>query len=130
MSGASSLVGNGAARRIFMRDFILPVSIGIYDFERAKPQRIVLNIDLYLDDQPVARDAIDAVLDYDFLRREITALVASQHFNLQETLVERIIDLCLAKACVSAARVSSAKPDIYPDCAAIGFELFKPRDRA
>lgn len=118
------------SRRIFLRDFVLMASIGVYESERAREQRIVLNIDLDLEDRPVGRDALDAVLDYDFLRDEVTALVRSGHFNLQESLVERIVALCLAKPGVIAVRVSAAKPDIYPDCAAIGFELFQTRDKA
>ena len=31
----------------------------------------------------------------------------------------------LAHPLVRAARVSTAKPDVYPDCAAVGVESFK-----
>jgi dihydroneopterin aldolase len=37
-------------RRIFIRDMRLPVSIGIYDFELAKPQAVVINVELLLAD--------------------------------------------------------------------------------
>jgi dihydroneopterin aldolase len=51
-------------------------------------------------------------------------LANSGHFHLQETFCERILELCLARPGVVAVRVSSEKPDVYPDCESIGFEIF------
>lgn len=116
-------------RRIFLRRYALSCSIGIHAFERRGPQRLLVDVDLYV--RPRAGDgpdAIDTVLDYDFLREEIAALAASRHFELQETLLEGIAGICLAKQQVLAARVSTEKPDVYPDCAAVGVELFVARD--
>lgn len=111
-------------RRIFLRNFRVDCSIGIHDFEQA-PQRLLVNVDLYVD-RPVAagRDVIEAVVDYDFLRERIAALVASRHFNLQETLVEEIAAVCLGQPGVRAARVATEKPDVYADCDAVGVEIF------
>ena len=36
------------SRRIFIRDFRLPVSIGIHDFEKDAPQTVVVNVELVL----------------------------------------------------------------------------------
>lgn len=112
-------------RRIFLRNFRVDCSIGIHAFELKSPQRLLVNIDLYVD-RPEARgpDTIEAVVDYDFLRERISALAASRHFNLQETLVEEIAAVCLAQTGVRAARVSTEKPDVYPDCDAVGVEIF------
>ena len=35
-----------------------------------------------------------------------------------------MLALMLAHPNVAAARVSTAKPDVYPDCAAVGVEVF------
>ena len=111
-------------RRIFLRNFRVDCSIGIHDVEQA-PQRLLVNVDLYVD-RPVApgSDVIEAVVDYDFLRERIAALAATRHFNLQETLVEEIAAICLGHPGVRAARVSTEKPDVYPDCDAVGVEIF------
>ena len=61
--------------------------------------------------------------DYDFLRTEIGALADGRRFNLQETFVREIYDLVAARRGVTALRVSTRKPDIYPDCAGVGVEL-------
>ncbi len=120
--------GLGRARRIFLKNFETRLSIGIHDFEKQARQRVIVNVDLYIDpDGRVERDHIDETVDYDFVRREIAALAGSGHFNLQETFCENILAICLARPGVLAARVSSEKLDVYPDCESVGFEIFRTR---
>ncbi len=116
-------------RRIFLHEFALELSIGFHDFEREAPQRVIIDVDLYV---PVAHstprnDHVDEVLDYDFIRREVTELARSRHFNLQETLIDGIVALCLAQPQVRAVRVCTQKPDVYPDCRSVGIEVFRLR---
>ena len=107
----------------FLDRLDVPMRIGIHPEERAEPQRVQLSVWLHCDyGAAVLADTISAVVDYDFLRREILALTASRHFDLQETLVEAVAALALADARVRRVRVRSVKPDIYPD-AAIGCEI-------
>ena len=114
-------------RRIFIRDFRLQVSIGIHDFEKEGPQTVVVNVDLHLAPAGKAHgDRIANVLNYDLVHDGIVALAKSRHFNLQETLIEAILDLCLAQPGVVEARVSTEKPDVYPDCR-VGYEARRRR---
>lgn len=111
-------------RRIMLEDFRLPVSIGIHDFERSAPQMVVVNVTIELSDaMPDPRDRIEDALDYDFIRAGIMAIIKNRHFNLQETLCQEILELCLARGGVQRAIVSTRKPDVYPDCKSIGFEM-------
>ena len=118
----------GQARRIFLKNFETRISMGIHESEKKARQRVMINVDLYLEpDARIERDHISETVDYDFLRREIGVLADSGHFHLQETFCERILAVCLARPGVVAARVSSEKPDVYPDCESIGFEIFGVR---
>lgn len=107
---------------LFLRDYALTVGLGIHDFERRAPQRVVVNVALALRWRP-AGDDIAAVLDYDFLREEIAGLAARGHIFLQETLCAAILELCKARPDVAAARVSTEKPDVYPDAAGVGCRM-------
>ncbi len=101
----------------------LQTSIGIHPGELAAPQRVLINVWLHCRYQEDALvDEIGAVVDYDFLRRDIIALVQSRHFALQETLCEAIAGLALVDPRVRLVRVRTTKPDVYPD-AAIGCEI-------
>ena len=119
-------------RRLFLRNHELAVHIGVHDFEHGAPQRIRFNVDLYVPlalSTPTA-DALDEVLDYDFIRRTITERVKRGHIHLQETLADDVLKLMLAHPNVRAARVSTEKPDVYPDCDAVGCEVFGMKEAA
>jgi len=111
-------------RKIVLEDFDLNVDIGFHDFEVGNPQRLLLTVEVWVDDAHfAASDEVEGAWDYDFLRTEIGALTRGRRFNLQETLVREIYDLVAARRGVTALRVSARKPDIYPDCAGVGVEL-------
>jgi 7,8-dihydroneopterin aldolase/epimerase/oxygenase len=111
-------------RKIVLEGFELSVDIGFHDFEVGAPQRLKVTVEVWVDERSFA-DVDEAVhaWNYDFLRTEIAALAAGRRFNLQETLAREIYDLVAARRGVTALRVTTAKPDIYPDCAGVGVEL-------
>jgi dihydroneopterin aldolase len=111
-------------RKIVLEDYRLPVDIGFHDFEVGRPQPLVLTVEVWVDEAsfPEEDDAAGA-WNYDFLRTEIAALATSRRYNLQETLVRAIYDLVAPRRGVTALRVRSRKPDIYPDCAGVGVDL-------
>lgn len=113
-------------RRIFLRNYALDVNIGIHDFERQGAQRVVINVDLFLDlDRTTPhQDKIFEVVDYDFIRQSICERVGRGHINLQETLCDDIARTLLAHVAVRAVRVSTEKPDVYPQCDGVGVEVF------
>ena len=111
-------------RKIFLQDFDLDVDIGFHDFEVGAPQRLRVNIEVWVEPAffPTC-DTAEAAWNYDFLRTTVRDLVATRRFNLQETICREIYDLVAARQGVTALRVSTRKLDIYPDCAAVGVEL-------
>ena len=118
-------------RRIFLKNYRAHMSLGIHEHEKAKKQLVIINVDLYFDATvPSQADQIESVVDYDFLRTEIERISQERHFNLQETLCEEILAICLAKQGVLAARISTEKPEAYPDCDAVGCEVFGLKESA
>lgn len=113
-------------RRLFLRDYEVRINIGAHEAEKRGEQRVLINVDLYvpLASSTPRRDRLDEVLDYDFIRRSIAERVAKGHIHLQETLCDDVLQLMLAHPNVRAARVSTAKPDVYPDCESVGCEVF------
>ena len=112
------------SRKVVLEDYELTVDIGFHDFEIGRPQRLMVTVEVWVDEASFASsDSEETAWNYDFLRSEIAALVAGRRFNLQETLVREIYDAVAARRGVTALRVSTRKPDIYPDCAGVGVEL-------
>lgn len=110
--------------RILLDGLEIEADIGFHDFEIGKPQRLLVTVEIWLDDlDPPADDSPDAAWDYDLLRSEIVRLAGEHRYNLQETLVHAIYRRLAAMRGVRALRVKSAKPDIYPDAKGVGVEI-------
>ncbi len=113
-------------RRLFLRDYEVWINIGVGALEKRGEQRVVINIDLFV---PLAlstpkEDEMHEVVDYDYMRRTVAQRVSRGHIHLQETLCDDLLSLMLAHPRVRAARVSTEKPEVYPDCESVGCEVF------
>ena len=115
-------------RHVFVRDLDLMALIGIYDHEKVKPQRIVVNVDLSVQEAhgPMSDD-IDHVVSYEIVVKKIEAIVAAGHVNLVETLAEKFAEACLRDKRVLAARVRIEKPDIIANARSVGVEIERGR---
>jgi len=119
-------------RRLFLRNYEVWINIGVHDFEKRGEQRVLINVDLYvaLAETTPTQDQLDEVVDYDFMRRSITERVSHGHIHLQETLCDDVAALMLTHPKVRAVRVSTEKPDVYPDCESVGVEVFQIKPAA
>jgi dihydroneopterin aldolase len=116
-------------RKLFLRGHVLDVHIGIHDFEQGAAQRMRFDVDLYVPyaQSDPSRDRIEDIVDYDFIRGVVRQRTAAGHINLQETLCDQIAADLLGHPHVEAVRVATAKLDVYPDCEAVGVEVFRLR---
>jgi dihydroneopterin aldolase len=119
-------------RRLFLRNYEVMINIGVHDFEKKGEQRVLINVDLYI---PLAlstpkEDHLAEVVDYDFMRGTIARRMAQGHVHLQETLCDDVVRAMLAHPSVRAVRVSTMKPDVYPDCEGVGVEVFQIKEGA
>jgi dihydroneopterin aldolase len=115
-----------SCRRIFLRDHVVPVNIGAHNFEKTQAQRVIFNVELFVNysqSTPQA-DQLAEVVNYDFVRDVIAQRVRSGHIELQETLCDDLVATLLQHPQVQAVRLSTCKPDVYPDCAGVGVEVF------
>ena len=120
-----------ALRHVFLRDMVLPASIGVHAFEHAAAQRIRVNVDLSVTDDSAqqasragpGRDELSRVVDYEAVAKKIRAIVAAGHVRLLETLAERLAEACLADPRVRLARIRVEKLDIFADTASVGVEI-------
>jgi 7,8-dihydroneopterin aldolase/epimerase/oxygenase len=138
-------------RHVFLRDLVLPASIGVHAHEHASPQRVRINVDLGVEDDGaralsrpgvgrlgvgrpgvdrpevgrpgVGRDDLRRVVDYEGVADAVRAIVAAGHVVLVETLAERIAESCLADPRVHLARVRVEKLDVFADAASAGVEI-------
>lgn len=95
---------------------------GFLDFEKEKPQRVIIDIRAELDDAAAPRtDNVEDSVDYRIMRDRAITLAQSRKWDLQDSLCHAIArafdDLPL-----KSIRVRTHKPDIFDDCD-VGYEV-------
>jgi dihydroneopterin aldolase len=120
-----------AIRHVFIRDMVLPASIGVHAHEHQAAQRVRINVDLGVQDDGqrglsrprAAREDLSRVVDYAAVAAAVRGIVAAGHIVLVETLAERIAEACLADPRVHLARIRVEKLDVFADAVSAGVEI-------
>ena len=111
-------------QRILIDAIEVMADIGFHEFEVGTPQRLLVSIELWID-PPTAPAGDDPAWawDYDVVVKAVRALAAERRYNLQETLVHAIFERIASLHGVAAIKVTSSKPDVYPDARGVGVEI-------
>ena len=111
-------------RRFFLTGIETICSIGIHDFEKAAPQRVLIDIEVILDpEKEPAVDNINDALNYDEIRQTVVDISQSRHFDLQETLARAVFNAVRSMKTVVGLRVRTSKPDVYKDVNEAAYQL-------
>jgi dihydroneopterin aldolase len=111
-------------RKIVLEEYALPVDIGFHEFEIGSPQRLLVTVEIWLDDAAAPDDAEPAgAWNYDFVRSQVQEVAAARRYNLQETLAHELFGRIAAIRGVRDLRIRTSKPDIYPEAAGVGIEI-------
>ena len=96
---------------IFLRDLKIRTVVGIWDWERAVPQTVSIDLEMAADvAAAAARDVIDATLDYKSVTKRIISFVEESRFQLIETMAERIAEIVIGEFGVPWVKVTVHKP--------------------
>ena len=110
--------------KILLDSLEVMADIGFHEFEIGTPQRLLVTVEVWLDDHdPPPGDDPGGAWDYDHVRKQVMELAGARRYNLQETLAEAIYLRLAAMRGVKALRVTTSKPDIYPNARGVGVEI-------
>ena len=110
--------------RILLESLAVEADIGFHEFEIGAPQRLLVTVEIWLDDlAPPPDDEPQRAWNYDFLRAEVEELASARRYNLQETLAHAVFERIAAFRGVRDLRVRTSKPDVYADAAGVGVEI-------
>lgn len=119
---------NRKIRHVFIRDLVLPASIGAYSHETDKPQKVRLNIDLSVDEAGDGHnDDLKNVVCYDTVIKGIKVILEAGHIMLVETLAELIADWVLQDRRVIEARIRVEKLEAVSEAESVGVEIERTR---
>lgn len=119
-------------RRVFVRDLELPAHIGAFDSERGKSQTIRISIMAEMDAKQDSSDpltGLDRVVRYDRLVKGIRDILAEGHYELAETLADRIAKMMLGFPAVRLAEVRIEKPEAIESAKGAGAEVVWQKGR-
>jgi dihydroneopterin aldolase len=110
--------------RILLDSLEVQTDIGFHEFEIGTPQRLLVTVEVWLDEMPPL-DSDDPALawDYDHVRNLVRELAGRRRYNLQESLAGAIYQQVASMHGVKGLRVATSKPDIYPDARGVGVEI-------
>lgn len=95
---------------IFIRELRAEAWIGIYEWEKLKPQTLDFNLEIGVDThQAGSSDNIGDTVDYGKVVERIRADLKDQHFKLLEALAEHIAKVVLHDFKAHWVRISVAK---------------------
>lgn len=110
--------------KILLDSLEVILDIGFHEFEIGTPQRLLVTVEVWLEDPAAPADDDPAhAWDYDYVRKQVIEISGARRYNLQETLAHAIYSRFAAMRGVRALRVTTSKPDIYSDARGVGLEL-------
>ena len=113
---------------IFIRDFRVETLIGFHKRERIVPQTLRLDLEIGIANRAVFEsDKVSDCIDYELVSIRIRELVNGTHFNLVETLVERIAGIVLEEFGAASVKVSAAKLGILKSAGLVGVSIERTR---
>jgi len=115
--------------KIFITDLLARGVIGIHEWERQRPQDILINIVVDIDLQQASRtDDVRASIDYDLLSRKVIMHAESVSRLTVEALANDIAEICLAEPGAECVLVKVEKPGAVQFAKSVGVEIQRKRE--
>jgi dihydroneopterin aldolase len=112
---------------IFLNEVKVETRLGVPEWERLRPQTIVLDIELAMPHSRACQsDAIEDTIDYGQIVARIRETLAEHSFKLVEALAEHVCRLILKEFGTPWVKVRVGKPGILPGVKQLGVVLERP----
>ncbi len=110
--------------KVFIRGLQVDAVIGVYDWEKQVRQPLVFDLDMAWDIRiAAATDDLMHALDYHAVTLFIERFVREQHFQLLESLLERLAEELLKEFGMPWLSIRVEKPAVVPQARAVGLYI-------
>ena len=115
-------------KKILIKELILNLKLGYYDFEKKKSQKVKFNLEIdYEDKKPTSDKDIKSIVNYGKVVKLITKLVDKKHYNFLETLAEDVFDVLFKDRRIDKIMLQIEKLEILKECASVGIQITKKK---
>lgn len=110
--------------KVFIKDLLARGIIGIREWEREKPQDILINVTVFTDISQAAKtDDINDCVDYSALAKKIQSHAESAQRLTVEALANDLAQICLNENLVKKVIVKVEKPGAVRFAKSVGVEI-------
>ena len=115
-------------KKVLIKDLILDLKLGYFDFEKEKPQKVKFTLDVNYEDKKPSNDKdIKSIVNYAKIVRLIKKLVKNKHYNFLETLAEDVFDELFKDKRIAKIMLKIEKLEILKQCSSVGIQITKKR---
>jgi len=115
-------------KKILIKELILDLKLGYYDFEKEKPQKVKFSLEIdYEDKKPTNDKDIKSIVNYGLVVKLIKKLTKNKHYNFLETLAEDVFDVLFKDKRIGKIKLQIEKLQILKDCTSVGIQITKKR---
>ena len=109
---------------IFIEGLEVEARIGVYDWEKKILQRLVFDIEVFVDIKAAATtDELAKTVDYKALSERVLAYVSDTQFELIEALAESLAQLLLQEFALDRLRLRVSKPTAVPEAKNVSLQI-------
>ena len=115
-------------KKVLIKELILNLKLGYYEFEKEKPQRVKFSLEIdYKDKKPSNDKDLKSIVNYSKVVKVIKKLVNNKHYNFLETLAEDVFDELFKDKRIEKINLKIEKLEIMKDCSSVGIQISKKR---
>ena len=115
-------------KKILIKDLILDLKLGYYDFEKEEPQKVKFTLEVNYEDKKPSNDKdLKSIVNYAKIVKLIKKLVKNKHYNFLETLAEDVFDELFKDRRIDKITLQIEKLEIMKDCSSVGIQISKKR---
>ena len=115
-------------KKVLIKELILNLKLGYYEFEKEKPQRDKFSLEIdYKDKKPSNDKDLKSIVNYSKVVKVIKKLVNNKHYNFLETLAEDVFDELFKDKRIEKINLKIEKLEIMKDCSSVGIQISKKR---
>ncbi len=115
--------------KVIIKDLLARGIIGVHDWERNRPQNIMINITMFTDTRRAAQtDSLDDCINYSTMSKKVLAHAESVNRLTVEALANDLARICLEEDGVQKVIVRVEKPGAVRFSESVGVEIERSRD--
>jgi FolB domain-containing protein len=115
--------------KVIIKNLLARGIIGVHDWERTRPQNILINITMFTDTRQAAEtDSLSDCINYSTMSKRVLAHAESVNRLTVEALANDLARICLEEEGVQKVIVSVEKPGAVRFAESVGVEVERTRD--